>query len=169
MARGPPMNDMQGAALGSHIIDSTFSEVLISARFVSPEAKVILLSIGLQESEFKHRIQMGGGPAHSFWQEEPNGIRAVMRNEITKPYLQRVCNSLGVDFNLDDIYEEVTHNDILGCVIARLLLYADPHPLPKVGDSNGAWAYYLAIWRPGKPRPQDWPDNYKEAMGYING
>lgn len=162
------MIDTTGAVLGARIIEETFNEWLIADRFVSVEARILLLAIGLQESEFKHRKQIGG-PAHSFWQEEPNGIRAVMHNEITKPYLQCVCAAMGIEFNLDEIYHEVVHNDELACVVARLILYADPHKLPEVGDQDGAWACYLFNWRPGKPRPADWPNNYKAASEQING
>lgn len=163
------MNDVTGVALGAQIIDKTFNDYLIADRFVSPEAKVLLLAIGLQESGFVDRVQKDNGPAHSFWQEEPNGIKAVMYNSVNKPYLLRACNSMGIAFDWYDIYEEVINNDELACIVARLILYADPAKLPTVGDSDGAWEYYIANWRPGKPRPQDWPDNYKAAMEYING
>ena len=33
----------------------------------SPQARVMLLSIGLQESRFEYRRQMGNGPARGFW------------------------------------------------------------------------------------------------------
>jgi hypothetical protein len=36
----------------------------------TPEARMTLLSIGLQESRFIWRQQMGGGPARGFWQCE---------------------------------------------------------------------------------------------------
>ena len=49
---------------------------LLPARMNSPEAEVMLLAIGLQESRFEHRRQLVGspprptGPAKSFWQAE---------------------------------------------------------------------------------------------------
>jgi hypothetical protein len=43
----------------------------------SPKARMMLLVIGLQESRFEHRRQIGG-PAVSFWQvEEGGGTRAA--------------------------------------------------------------------------------------------
>lgn len=38
----------------------------------TPEAKVMLLAIGLQESRFEHRRQIKG-PARGFWQFEAGG------------------------------------------------------------------------------------------------
>lgn len=52
---------------------------LLPGRMDTPEARVVLLSIGLQESLFEHRRQLVGkpprpvGPAKSFWQAEQGG------------------------------------------------------------------------------------------------
>ena len=43
---------------------------LLPARMSSREAEIMLLAIGLQESLFVPRRQMGNGPARSFWQGE---------------------------------------------------------------------------------------------------
>ena len=49
----------------------TYREVL-RGKFRSTAADVLLLAIGLQESRFEHRQQIGG-PARSFWQFERGG------------------------------------------------------------------------------------------------
>jgi hypothetical protein len=33
-----------------------------------------------------------------------------------------------------------------------------------IGDADGAWAYYLNTWRPGKPHPETWPALYVQAL-----
>jgi len=39
---------------------------ILPAKMDTPQARVMLLAIGLQESEFAHRRQMGNGPARGF-------------------------------------------------------------------------------------------------------
>lgn len=156
-----------GIELGVDIVNRTLTEVMDS-KFDSKEVRVLLLAIGMQESAFEDRIQKPNGPAHSFWQEEPNGIKAVLNNKTTRPYLLNACDVLNINVDWYSIYMDVVNNDELACVVARLLLYADSNPLPTVGDSEGAWQYYLRNWRPGKPRPDDWNKNYKIAQGRIN-
>lgn len=47
--------------------------LLLPAKMESPQAVVMLLAIGLQESRFAYRRQMRNGPAKSFWQAEQSG------------------------------------------------------------------------------------------------
>lgn len=139
---------MDGIEQGVWVVNKTLTEVF-EPKFDSPSARIQLLTIGLQESRFMDRVQNGNGPAHSFWQEEPNGIKAVLSNKLTGPILTSICNKLGVSPDWQTIYKEVILNDVLACAVARLLLYADPTPLPKVGDSDGAFQCYVRTWRPG--------------------
>jgi hypothetical protein len=64
------------------IITPTFWN-LLPCRFASNEAIVMLLAIGLQESRFQHREQIGG-PAVSFWQAEKSGgmVRGVLNHRL---------------------------------------------------------------------------------------
>ena len=168
---------MNGVELGVWIINKTLTEIL-EPKFDSPSARLQLLTMGLQESRFMDRVQNRNGPAHSFWQEEPNGIKAVFNHKIVGPILVDVCNKLGVAPNWLHVYTAVILNDELACTVARLLLYADLNPLPKVGDCDGAFKCYIRVWGPGaykhgkntaraKLRAK-WDKNYKIAMGYVN-
>jgi hypothetical protein len=144
------------------IIRQTFIEVLPS-KFDTPQAEVMLLAIGLQESGFQTRQQVGG-PARSFWQfEKGGGVRGVLSCVDTKTMAQMVCVHRGIPPTPDSVYARMLDDDLLGCAFARLLLYSDPAPLPAIGDVSGSWAYYKNNWRPGKPRPADWPANYAQA------
>jgi hypothetical protein len=158
---------MDGIEQGVFIVNKTLSEVM-DPKYDSPSARIQLLATGLQESKFMDRVQMGGGPAHSFWQEEPNGIKAVLGHPVVGSTMVAMCEKLGVPADWASVYKAVINNDVLACVVARLILYADPHPLPRVGDSDGAWQCYLRNWRPGRPRPDTWPGNYKKAMEHVD-
>ncbi len=56
---------------------------------------------------------------------------------------------------------------MLAAAFARLLLLTDAKPLPQIGDVQGAWAYYVRNWRPGKPHPDTWPGLYKQAQAAL--
>jgi hypothetical protein len=169
---------MNGIEQGVWVVNKTLTEIL-APKFDSPSARVQLLTTGLQESRFMDRIQLGGGPAHSFWQEEPNGVKAVRNHKVVGPILIDACNKLGVISDWETVYREVINNDELACVVARLILYADSNPLPQVGDSDGAFKCYVRNWRPGayargtqtqKDAIQTkWRKNYAVAQDYANG
>jgi hypothetical protein len=145
------------------IIRQTFIEVL-PAKFDTPEAEVMLLAIGLQESKFQTRQQYGG-PARSFWQmEKGGGVRGVLSNADTFTYARMVCAHRAVMPTVESVFARLLDDDLLGCGFARLILWADPDPLPTLGDADSAWLCYLKNWRPGRPHPADWPANYASAI-----
>lgn len=148
------------------IIAQTYREVL-PGRFASTEATVMLLAIGLQESRFEHRQQIGG-PARSFWQfEKSGGVHGVLQHEATRKHAQAVCALRGILPTGVAVYQRMLEDDLLGCAFARLLLFSDPAPLPAPGMRDAAWDYYLRNWRPGKPHRKTWDALYQQAMGAV--
>lgn len=140
---------------------------LLPARMRSPRATLMLLAIGLQESRFLHRRQIGG-PARGYLQfERDGGVRAVLRHPVTKIHAITLCAARGVLAAPQQVYDAIEHDDVLAAGFARLLLYSDPAPLPALGDEAGAWSYYLRNWRPGKPHPQTWPEMYQNALSFV--
>lgn len=148
------------------IITPTFWN-LLPCRFASPEAIVMLLAIGLQESRFQHREQVGG-PAVSFWQfEKSGGVRGVLQHHATRRYATAVCILRTVMDTEGSVYNAMRGDDRLGCAMARLLLFTDPAPLPEIGDAGAAWRYYERSWQPGKPHPETWQKLYQQAVEAI--
>jgi hypothetical protein len=146
---------------------------LLPAKFDTPEARVMLLAIGMQESEFKNRKQLGGGPAHGFYQfEKGGGVKGVLNHPASKPLIERVLIGLGIarmPAVCYDCLEEPEHDD-LATVFARLLLYTDPHPLPALNCAPDlAWDYYFRNWRPGKPHRHTWDAYLMHAREAVNG
>lgn len=131
----------------------------VMSRFDSPEARVMLYAIGLQESRFQHRRQVGG-PARGFWQfERGGGVAGVLNHPASRGPAAAVLTLRGVPAS--GAYAALEHDDMLACAFARLLLYTDPRPLPATADA--AWDYYLDNWRPGKPHRQTWDALYAQA------
>lgn len=133
----------------------------------TPEATVMLLAIGLQESRFVHRVQVGG-PARSYWQfEKGGGVRGVLTHKASRAKAQALCEARGIPATADAVYQAMADDDVLAAGMARLLLLTDPRPLPELGDVNGAWACYERNWRPGKPHPKTWPALYAQALEAV--
>ncbi len=140
---------------------------MLPARMSSREAEIMLLAIGLQESRFEHRRQIGG-PARGFWQfEQGGGVRGVLRHRSSREHALAVCRARNVIATESAVYAALEHDDVLAAAFARLLLWTDPKPLPALGDEQGAWDLYLRVWRPGKPHRHTWGALYEQAMEEV--
>lgn len=155
-----PMTAKQCA---DEVIAATFAQ-LLPGRLDSIEARVMLLAIALQESGLAHRKQVGG-PAMGLWQFEQGGaVHGVLNHAASRLMARALCLLRAVAPNDGDLYRALSHDDLLACGIARLLLWTDAAPLPRLGDSMGAWDYYTRNWRPGKPHPARWGRSYSTAL-----
>lgn len=138
----------------------------IPRNYDTPEARVMLLTIGLQESRFIFRAQQPSRIARGFYQfENGGGVRGVLTHAASAREIERVLGKIHVD--RADVYTAIEWHDQLATVMARLLLYTDPRPLPAVTDTAGAWQLYLRCWRPGKPHQSTWPTFHKAAVDLI--
>ena len=139
----------------------------------TPQARVQLIAIALQESRLIYRAQIvkgkpgAKGPARGLWQFElgdpvkGGGVNGVVRHTASKPYLRGgSASSIWLSLELDDVF---------ACRVARLLLWTDPRPLPKRGDAAAGWNYYIRTWRPGKPHPGTWGAFWREAEALVYG
>ena len=141
---------------------------LLPARMSGAAGEVMLLAIGLQESRFAHRRQIGG-PARGFWQfEQGGGVRGVLRHTAAAGHAQVLCEARNVAATESAVYAALEHDDVLAAGFARLLLWTDAAPLPALGESGGAWTLYARTWRPGKPHPETWEGLYSLALAEVD-
>lgn len=132
-------------------------------------ARVMMLAIAYQESNLEHRRQIRG-PARGFWQfERGGGTAGVLNHERSKAAAKASCEAMGVEPEVGVVYEALASDDNLAACFARLLLWTDPKPLPAIGDEEGAWQYYLANWRPGKPHRARWSQAHALAVRTVLG
>ncbi len=137
---------------------------LLPPKMDSAEARIMLLSIGLQESRFMHRRQMNEGPAMGFWQfERGGGVKGVLTHRASKDIARQICQVRKVNPLTMPVWEALQTDDVLAAAFARLLLFTDPFALPRIGNAAGAWEYYLRNWRPGKPHRETWDRFYAQA------
>lgn len=139
---------------------------LLPARMTSPEAEVMMIAIGLQESGLVHRRQIGG-PARGLLQFETGGVRGVLQHEASRSHALALCAARGVEPTTAAVYARLEHDDVLAMAVGRLLLWTDPKPLPALGKADEAWALYLRTWRPGKPHRNRWDACYAAALREI--
>ena len=157
---------------------STASDILAGpiaeARILLPTLKftaavnVLLLAIGLQESNLTERVQRGNGPARGLWQfERGGGVKGVMTHAASKDMAYQVAIARGVPWDAAALWAALATDDVLAACFARLLLWTDPKPVPAVGNVDGAYGTYVWNWRPGRPHAQDWPANYDKARAAV--
>lgn len=147
---------------------------LLPVRMDTYEARIMLLTIGQQESRFEHRRQLVGsppqptGPAMGFWQfERGGGVKGVMTHAAVVSLTRMLCEARGVPFEADAIWRALENDDVLAAGLARLLLFTDPKPLPAVQQVDTAWNCYVRTWRPGKPHPEKWPSYHLASRRFL--
>lgn len=143
---------------------------LLPGAMGSREARAMLLAIGLQESRFQHRRQMGNGPARGFWQfERAGGVAEILQNSSTKPIIEPIVNMFLFTPTPLACHEAIQNHDVLAVCFARLLLWVDPRPMPSPIEHEKGWRIYLARWRPGKPHEATWRANFDAAWSVVKG
>lgn len=156
-------------------MELTLRDIILPALAILPppmtsiRAQVMLLAIGAQESGFKHRRQMGGGPARGLWQFERAGIQGVLHHHATMEHAAAVCWRCANAGTTAAVYHQLESDDILACAFARLLLWTLPGQLPGRDQAEEGWRQYVAAWRPGKPRREKWDKNFERAWDAVLG
>ena len=138
---------------------------LLPGYMVNDQARVALMAIAGQESNWTARTQGNDGPARGYWQFEPAGVAGVATHPSTMGLLASVLSTL--DLAGTSPYAAIQFNDPLACVIARLLLWSDPEALPAIEDHDGCWDYYVRNWKPGKPDETRWGAAYATACNTV--
>lgn len=143
---------------------------LLPAKMDTPAARVQMLAIGLQESRFQYRRQLGNGPARGLWQfERGGGVRGVLTHPASRDHAYRICGLRGVEPVAAAVHPALEFDDVLAAAFARLLMWTDAWRLPAVGNAQGGWDMYIRTWRPGKPHPQTWGGLYAQAVVEVGG
>lgn len=153
-----------------HIIPAAYA--VLPSVMNSPKATAMLLAIGLIESGFRERRQLGGGPARGFYSfERGGGVKGVVTHPETRDALRVALVALRYEKAIGQtvlLYQHLEHNDVLATVFARLLLWTVAGPLPARGEYDAAWRNYVDGWRPGKPHRSAWNDHYAMAWSIVD-
>lgn len=138
---------------------------------VSDGARTFLLAVAGQEANWTARYQSSPsdtpGPARSWWQfESGGGVKGVLRHRASSTLAKAACAAFNVVPTQSAVWRAMEGHDLLAAVMARLLLWTDPYPIPTRQDE--AWQCYAnRLWRPGKPHPKRWPANWNAASAAV--
>lgn len=153
---------MTPATLIELVIGPTFQ--MLGPKYGGAHAETMLVAIALQESGLRNREQVGG-PARGWWQFEVGGVKGVLHHPQSSTKAAEVCKALHYPVDSVLVQRALSHNDILACAMARLLLWTDKSPLPTT--EADAWSYYVRNWRPGRPRIERWGGCWEQAVDAV--
>jgi hypothetical protein len=144
---------------------------LLPERMKGARAEAMLLAIALQESNhLRARRQYNNGPAMGFWQfERMGGVKGVLTHRATAPHAIPICQQLVVPATPIGVWTAIQYHDVLAAVFARLLLWTLPGELAQISQPEKGWEQYIAAWRPGKPHPGKWQNNFETAWDVVIG
>lgn len=154
--------------IARHVLPAAYSVLPAAAQ--SDRATAMLLAIGWQESRFEHRRQLGG-PARGWWQFENDTVRLTLAHQVSGPLMHQALRALaypGQPIAPMFVHHAIEHNDVLAAVTARALLRTHPEMLPTRDDVGLGWTQYMAVWRPGKPKPATWEEAWRRAWAAID-
>lgn len=133
----------------------------------SPEARLLVLATGAQETQYLTR-QQDDGPARGLFQMQINDIRDLMNNQMSGNHVWTLCGVLGVTYGSNAMFDALLTDDLFAAAMCRLNYWCIPRPLPAIGDVVGCYAYYELAQRPGKPSYSRWKQTaYPQALAAI--
>lgn len=165
-------NSTMSQAVDSAISAMSAALALLPTRLDTRAARVQLIATGLQESRLTARAQItdsgGAGPARGLLQfERGGGVRGVLEHPATSQLAALLCKLRDVEAEKTAVWAALERDDVLAFGFGRLLLLADPKPLPALDNPQAAWDCYVRNWRPGKPHRETWDAFYWRALEAI--
>jgi hypothetical protein len=134
-------------------------------------AEELLLGTAIQESLFlKYRVQMGGGPALSYYQIEP-----ATHNDIWDNYLryrsELAAKAIAFLSSPDaDKSAELEANDKYATAMARIHYMRVPAKLPDAGDVKAQANYWKQYYNTplGKGKPREFIEKWEQYLEESN-
>lgn len=152
------------------LLESVIRPVLQRMGMGSPAAEKLLLMTACHESMgFKHKEQLGGGPALSYYQIEPATLLDLHRNYLAfRPLYKGLLEHFWPKGAMEQ--REALLDDRYSTAVARMIYFRVPKKLPDFDDDVGMAAYWKTYYNTHKGAGtqtrflQDWerykPDNY---------
>jgi hypothetical protein len=134
---------------------------LLPSRFDTRNARAMMMAIAWQESELKERTQLERGPARGYPQFELSGLIGVLKHQATAPAAAAFIHELDYsDLNPTQLHAVMQWDTVLMAGMTRLNLWWHTASLPNQDQRAEGWSYYMFCWRPGRPRPEHWPESW---------
>lgn len=155
----------------SHFCELVIQPALEHIGLYSLAAERLLWGTVLHESDdFSYLKQLGGGPALGFYQIEPATHHDIHANFLK--YRHELCQRISelVPFSATrfdrDLDKQLITNLLYATVIARLVYFRRPEPLPHEDDLHGLSRYYKQFYNTpkGKATASHWLDAYNRYV-----
>ena len=134
----------------------------------SPLALRYVVAAMVQESDMLEVVQRPTGPGRGMAQFE-GGETQALGGLLKLPQVAWVRTSiteLGWPLDREILHWACMVDQRVSALLARALYWSDPAPLQD--DEQIAYAIFTRCWRPGKPRPQDWPRSWRMAGEIVS-
>ncbi len=127
------------------IIIPTLDHLSIEIPYTEAAVNLILLT-AIAESDLYHLTQVGGGPALGLLQMEPSTEDSLWQHQLRRkrPGLAGLIDDLSVTKLGRKI--NLAGNPFYQVAMARTKYFANPSPLPNIGDIDGMSEYYKVIY-----------------------
>ena len=127
-------------------LESTLRPTLMDMDMLSRSAEKLLLMTAAHESGgFRHARQIGGGPALSYYQIEPDTLVDLYRNYLG--YRPERKGLLDQFLPADSTGPETALMDpVYATAAARMIYYRVPEPLPDMEDDTEMARYWKTYW-----------------------
>lgn len=154
-------------------------QILIPAlKFLPPQldsinVRVLLLSIGFQESGFVSRVQVKDDNMQDdivgkgFYQFTYIACKDVYEFQTNRFNFLDILNQLRIQNSARAVHTAIQFHDILATITARIFLYQSPLSVPCCDDYKSMWYIYKSRWRPGRPRRENWDTHCKRAKEIV--
>jgi len=140
----------------THVVRPVLSFIGLSG----PASEMLVIGTAAQESQFSAIMQIGGGPAVSMWQMEPNTVRDTWAR-IPPKYADAIEALLVTQVKVShrsviSILNRLPGDLYLGAAMCRLIYYIKPFQLTDISSwPSYKWAEYIAgIWKRYYNTPQ---------------
>lgn len=135
--------------------------------FASASAVELLLGTAAQESGFRHFVQIGGGPAVSIYQIEPDSYLDLHANYLSAASRQALAERVrALKAAVPQDREQLIGNLFFATAIARLIYWRSPMKLAAPGDIAGHARVWKQVYNTplGRGRESDFVANYQRLV-----
>lgn len=142
---------------------------VLGARYAAPAAVELLVGTALAESHLRELRQLPDGPALGLYQIEPATHKDLWDNFLAfRPELADVVRRL-TEIDSPDCHQHLVTRLDYATVVARLIYWRAPEPMPAAGDVDGLARYWKAHFNTarGAGDPREWAERYRRHAARV--
>lgn len=150
----------------AHLRDRVVRPTLEHLGLWSLAAEQLVMGTAAQESNLRHLVQVGGGPALGLWQMEPATYEDIWANYLRfQPDLRAKLSQLVAGWPLGA--RQLASNHVYAAALCRVHYKRVRVRLPEAGDVRGMAEYWKRWYNTsqGKGTPEEFVHNWRLVEG----